>query len=251
MNPEAIAAMILQGCDTADRTIDAAMATAPGLVRAALDHVRVFGLPLPGPAKDLAYDLIMGAARRAAEILREAIDIIRILARSVGRPTLLRTAATQIQTDVVDAAETLGSSMSLNDLEATDSDAWDSPAAESYESAFSDQARNVDGISEVGRSLVRLLNDMAASIESFYGELQWAYFGLLISVGGLVVAIVTAAPTLGVGTIIGLIASVAGVIVSVASVVMAFTNSSSRNAGLAEELSSAPAIEWKTSAFAV
>ncbi|WP_159501863.1 hypothetical protein [Microbacterium sp. 18062] len=248
MHPEAIAELIISGCDNAERDVRAALAAAPGIVRAGLDAIRIYGLPLPGWAKDAAFDLIMEAVNRAADVMLEAIDMLRLLAKSVGRPSLLREAATQIATAVTAAGATLGSAMTMDVLGAADDDAWDSPASDSYQAAFSEQVRDVDRVEENGRALENVLNDVAASLDSFFAELNWAYLGLVIAVVGLVAAIATA-PT-GIGPIIGLIASVIGVLISIGSVIMAFTNSSSRNAGIADRLASSPALDWTRSAFA-
>ncbi|KAA9135512.1 hypothetical protein [Microbacterium caowuchunii] len=253
MHPEAIAELILTGCDKTEQLVRATVAGAPAVIDAALDAVRVgwpVSVPLPGFAKDGIRKLLMAAVDEAAERIYEAIEMFRLLARSVGRPSLLRATAEILRTAVEQGGTSLGDAMQPSALAARDDEAWDSPAADSYDTAFSEQVRCVDRIPENGRALATTLDSMADSLESFFAELQYAYLGLVVGVAGLGIAIATAAPTLGVGAIIGIVVTVVGILISLGSVVMAFTNSSSRNAGLARTLSASPDLEWTTSAFA-
>lgn len=253
MHPEAIAAFIIQGCNEATQQVNAGVAAAPGIIRSALDNVRVgwpVSVPLPGWVKDQVVDLIMMAVREAARVILEAIAAFRTLAESAGRPSLLRAAAATLNANVGPVGETVSTAMVPTALLGLDDDSWDSPASTSYNTAFTEQVRAVDEVSTTSRDLASVLDDMADSLDTFFFDLQWAWIGFALTAGGLVVAVATAAPTLGVGAIVGIVLAVIGTIQAIASIVLAFTNTAGRSAGLVDDLAASPAIAWPSSAFA-
>lgn len=250
---EDIAAQIVRGCDAAERELNRAVAAAPAVVDSALSHVRVgwpISVPLPGPARDLIRWAILEAVGEAAKVMREAIAMFRLLAKSVGRPTVLRAQAAALAASVKAVLAQIAIDMTPAALTALSSDSWTSKAADSYQNAYAEQSNAADDVPPSAQTLIDTLEDMAASIESFFSELLWAWVGFAVSVAGLAVAIATAGPTLGVGAIIGLVVAVIGVIVSLVSIIMAFTNSASRNSGVVDGLSTSSALVWPTSVFA-
>lgn len=244
-----IAAEFIKGCNTSEKALQKAVADAPGILREIVDSQLVTKF-LPGFAKQKLIDAVMWAVRKVADLLYEVIELFRLLARSVGNPATLRTAAEGMVTDVATASDTLTEDLKPASLQGTQTENWKSPAAVSYATGLSEQALSVKGIGEIARNLDLALRDMADSIESFYTDAEIAFLGLAISVAGLVIAIATAGPTLGVGTVLGLVASVAGLIMSVWGFVSAFTNSASRNSDDAAELAASPSVVWTESAFA-
>lgn len=247
MNAESIAQMILDGCDTSEQVIRAAVTGAPYVIRAAIDS-HILTKFLPGFAKQKLVDLAMAAVKKVADVMFDALALFRLYARSVGRPSLLRAAAETLSARVQTAGTNLGTAMTPTALRALDDDAWDSPAKTSYSTAFSEQTRSTDRIPEVSRDLELTLNNMADSIEGFFVELQWSLLGFGLAAVGLGIAIASA-PT-GVGPIIGLVVTILGVIQAIGSIIFAFTNAANRNSADAERLASSPTITWADSAFA-
>ncbi|WP_198303450.1 hypothetical protein [Cellulomonas sp. PSBB021] len=250
---EQIASAILAGCDLAEQQVRTCVANAPAVIDAALDSVRVgwpVRVPLPEPAKRAIRALIMEAVRECAQVIYDAIDAFRLLARSVGRPTALRAAATRLEQDVMNRATTLDNAMVAANLMADDRTNWDSVGADNYHTAISEQRVAVSSVDDVARGLRDALNSLATDIEEFFSTLQAAYISFAVSAAGLAVAIATAGPTLGVGAIVGLVVAVLGVVTGVWGLVSAFTGASDHNAENAERLNAGAALSWPTSAFA-
>jgi hypothetical protein len=250
---EQIADMIRLGCDTIEAQVRRNVAAAPGLVDRALDAARVgwpVAVPLPDPVKRILRGLILEAVRECAATIYDALDQFRLLARSVGRPSTLRSAADQLEKSVIARAAALDGHMLLANLKADDRTAWNSLATDSYETAFTEQKSAVGSIDDAARGLRDALRALASDIEEFFDELQFAYLSFAVAVGGLVLAILTAVETLGVGAVIGLIIAVVSLVAGIASLVMAFTGASAHNAETVARLEDAPAFSWPQSAFA-
>lgn len=251
---EQVADFIVTGCDGLEKMVRANVAAAPALIDRALDAVRVgwpVGLPLPEPAKALLQRLIMEAVRECAEVIYDALDLFRALARSVGRPSLLRSAAGRLDTDVIARAASLDADLIPASLKADDRSGWDSVASDSYDTAITEQKTAVGSIDDVARGLRDALNALANDIEEFFDELKIAFISYLLCVAGLVLAILTAVETVGVGAVIGLVVAVISIIVGIYSLVSAFTGASAHNSANAERLKTTPALSWPKSAFAI
>ncbi|MGV8885785.1 MAG: hypothetical protein ACOH1T_09405 [Microbacteriaceae bacterium] len=247
INVPEIAQTILKGCDQAEGFIKKTLAEAPAVLRQIVDSTLVTRF-LPGDVKQKIVDGVMWAARKAAELLIEAIEIFRMLARAAGNPAPLRVGADTLTSSVASAADTLEGSMTRSALAGLDPAVWTSTATTSYGTGLDEQSESVGDIGEVGRDLARLLRDMASSIESFYTDAEIAYIGLGISVLGLAITIATGVT--GIGAILGLIATIGGLIMSLVGFILAFTNTSDRNSNLADEISMSPKVKWTESAFA-
>jgi uncharacterized protein YukE len=195
-------------------------------------------------------DKVEAEVNEAAEVILEGVALFRDMAKMVGRPSVLRAAAAALSSQVETAAKTLSGVATTSALNALDSSSWDSPAADSYESSFNEQTRAIDMIAPVAQDMGNSLNDLADSIEQFFSDLELAYWGFAFAVGGLVLAIVTAVETFGVGAIIGLVISIGGFITGVIGLVNTFTNSSSSNADNATRLLETGQITWPQTAFA-
>lgn len=250
---EQIATAIIQGCDTVERGVRATVATAPIVIDFALDQVRVgwpVTAPLPEFVKDGIRSIIMAAVNEAAQTIYDALDFFRLLARSAGRPSVLRAAASTLETDVISPSVAMENSMVDAALAGLSRDYWDSAATDSYQLAFNEQSRAVGTIDELGRALKHALEDLANSIEEFFSELQNAYISFAITVAGLAVAIATAGPTLGIGAIVSLVVSIVSLLLGVYTLVTAFTDSADRNTDMASRLQDADALQWPHSAFA-
>ncbi len=250
---EQVADLIRVGCDQIEKQVRSNVAAAPGLVDRALDAVRVgwpVSVPLPEPVKALLRKLILEAVRECAETIYDALDQFRLLARSVGRPSSLRAAASRLDTDVLARATALDADMVAANLDAHSRDRWDSLATDQYQTALAEQKAAVGSIDDVARGLRDALNSLATDIEEFFDELEIAYISFALCVAGLVLAILTAVETFGIGAVIGLIVAVLSLIVGIYSLISAFTGASAHNAENAERLSDTPALAWPTSAFA-
>lgn len=250
---EQIADTIRVGCDRIEQQVQRNVAAAPGLVDRALDAARVgwpVAVPLPDPVKQLLRRLILDAVRECAETIYDALDQFRLLARSVGRPTSLRAAATRLEQDVMARASALDGAMVSANLQADKRTAWDSLATDHYETAITEQKSAVGSVDDVARGLRDTLNALASDIEEFFDELQIAYISFVVCVAGLVLAILTAVETFGVGAVIGLVVAVVSLVVGIYSLVGAFTGASAHNAENAERLRSTPALSWPSSVFA-
>lgn len=251
---EEIAAAIIAACDRTEEYVRATVAAAPAVIDAALDAVRVgwpVSVPLPGPVKDAMRGLIMQAVREVAQLIYDGLENFRLLARSVGRPSVLRAAATVLDTQVIAPALALDGAMTSSALGALSRDSWDSRAADSYTTAFNEQSRAVGAVDEPARALRNSLEDLAESIERFFSDLQLAYVSFTVTVAGLALAIATAVPTWGIGSIISLAVAVVSAILGIVALISAFTGTASRNEDMASRLADSDALHWPRSAFAV
>lgn len=250
---EQIADAILAGCNKVEQRVRANVAAAPGLVDRALDDARVgwpVSVPLPGPVKQLVRRLILEAVHECAETIYDALEQFRLLARAVGRPSSLRAAALRLEQGVMVPAGELNRDMVTPSLRGDDRTVWDSPAADAYTTAFTEQKSAVGSIDDAARGLRDLLKALASDIEEFFDELQFAYLSFAVTVAGLVLAILTAVESLGVGAVVGLVVAIVSLIAGVYSLVSAFTGASAHNSENAERLADAPALSWPTSGFA-
>lgn len=248
---EAIAAGILRMCDAVEGETRSAVAAAPGVIDFALSQIRVgwpIGVPLSGFVKDQIRNIVMSAVKELAEVIYEAIAMFRLLAKAVGRPSALRAAAATLQTEVIDRAGLLDSSMKSSALQGLSHDHWQSRAKDHYLTAFNEQSRAVENIDEPARMLKHALDDLADSIEKFFDELLFDSTSFAVAALGVSVAIGTA-PT-GVGPVIGLAITIVGYIMALVSLVSAFTDSANRNADSATRLTTTEALNWPTSTFA-
>lgn len=248
---EQIATEILRVCDDLERQVQEMVAGAPAAIDFALSQVRVgwpIPSPLPGFVKDSIRHLVMEAVREAAEVIYEGLEMFRMLARAAGKPSALRAAATTLETQVIARAATLDEGMIDSVLNGLSRDNWASDAADSYHSAFNEQSRAVESISEPARTLKHALEDLATSIEQFFTDLQNAFIGFGITVAGLIVTVATGAT--GVGLILGVIVTLVGVGWSVYSLVQMFQGTANRSSDMVGRLSGTPALDWPKSAFA-
>lgn len=248
---ETIAAYILQQCDVIERQVRAMVAGAPSAIDFALSQIRVgwpIPAPLPGFVKDAIRKLVMEAVIEAADLIYEALDMFRMLAKAVGKPSALRAAAATLETGVIARAATLDESMVDSVLQGLTRDAWESAAADSYQSAFNEQSRAVGEVDEPARMLKHVLEDLADSIEQFFTDLQNAFIGFAITVAGLIVTVATGVT--GVGAVVGVIITLGGLAWSIYSFVQVFQGSTSRSSDMATRLTGTPALEWPQSAFA-
>lgn len=250
---EEIADAIKSGCDSVESHVRSAVAAAPGRIDDLLDLVRVgwpVSVPLPEEVKRLIRALILEAVRECADLIYDALDEFRLLARSVGRPSLLRQAARRLDEDVITPSVALDKDMVTSELKAQSRGSWDSLATDAYTTAFTEQKSAVGSVDEVARGLRIALEDLAGDIEEFFDELQFAYVSFAISAAGLALAIVTAVETLGVGAVIGLAVAIAGAVVGIGGLIVAFTGAADHNADTAERLTEMPALSWPQSVFA-
>lgn len=246
-------ALLLQ----ADQAVDDVKASAPDDIRAGIQEWvdrQAFGLGqlVPNGLVDEGADIVIDVVMFILEQCEQAIAELREANGYLGSPETLRAMADKLG-EIGTAAE--GITIDKSRLAGWMS--WDDPpASRSYDGSIDTQADSLARVTAAASSIGGALDQHANDIENYYLQLAAIVIGGLMTILGVVAAIlglIGALPTGGVSlaaSIIGVVTAVGGLITAAIGIIQMFVQSTQGTAGKLDSLPDT-ITEWTVPAFAI
>lgn len=211
--------LVLSKCDEGEHTLNQILATAPHLLRVAVDCLP-FAFTWPDSVKDHIVALLMTHVRAAVLYGRASIVVIRMMANALGSPDDLDATAATLASAVNNPSVKLGQAIGSAKLQALFQENWDSAGRDHYQSAVDIQTAAVGRIQEISKVLETALSELSNALIGFGNAILIAVVAYL---AGAVVLIATVAT--GPGVIAGVVAFIAGVVTAGVSLGVSWSDS--------------------------